>query len=145
MATIFNFDWFSGPAYAAQRLQARQRVIRKRFPDVPLEELDQHADAAGFYNELEARTLLYLRDGFSYEMKELVDIGQRNNVLTFECEPIDDQYKVGAFIVSVPNDEIVRVEVYAVHPKEKPEDVPLITGFRGAPPDAASLRDDREN
>ena len=46
---------------------------------------------------------------------------------------VDDHYKVGAFVVSLPFEEIVRVEVFAVHPDEKPEDVPQITGFRGHP------------
>ena len=46
---------------------------------------------------------------------------------------MDDHYKVGAFVVSVPFEEIVRVEVYAVHPDEKPEDLPQITGFRAHP------------
>ena len=51
-------------------------------------------------------------------------------LLAFECEPVDEQYKVGAFVVSLTFDEIVRVEVFAVHPSEKPEDLPQITGFR---------------
>jgi hypothetical protein len=78
------------------------------------------------------RSLVYLRDGFSYELKEMVDMESKTH-LTFECEPVDDHYKVGAFVVSVPFDEIVRVEVFAVHPSEKPEDMPLITGFRARP------------
>jgi hypothetical protein len=47
--------------------------------------------------------------------------------------PVDERYKVGAFVVTVPFEEIVRVEVFAVHPTEKPDDLPQITGFRGHP------------
>jgi hypothetical protein len=50
--------------------------------------------------------------------------------LVFECAPVDEHYKVGAFVVTVPFEEIVRVEAFAVHPDEKPEDLPQITGFR---------------
>ena len=35
--------------------------------------------------------------------------------------------------MSSKGEGIVRVEVFAVHPDEKPEDVPQITGFRGHP------------
>ena len=77
-------------------------------------------------------SIVYLRDGFSYELKELVDLDLKG-LLTFECEPVDDQYKVGAFIVSMLFEEIVRVENFAVHPTEQPEDIPLITGFRTSP------------
>lgn len=75
------------------------------------------------------------------EMKELVDIGL-TGCLTFECEPVDDHYKVGAFVVSLPYDELNRVEIFAVHPKEKPEDMPLITGFRSGPADPPPARDE---
>ena len=61
-----------------------------------------------------------------------MDVGLKG-MLTFECEPVDEQYKVGAFVVSVLFEEIVRVEVFAVHPSEKPEDTPMITGFRNRP------------
>ena len=105
------------------------------------EQATDHGDCQRFLSELEVRTLLYLRDGFSYEMKEMVDLGPRS-LMSFECEPVDDQYKVGAFIVSVLFEEIVRVEVFAVHPSEKPEDTPIITGFRHRPSDSALLYDD---
>lgn len=74
-------------------------------------------------------------------MKELVDLGLRS-MLSFECEPVDDQYKVGSFIVSVLFEEVVRVEVFAVHPSEKPEDMPLITGFRNSPGESREQRDE---
>ena len=55
----------------------------------------------------------------------------RKSHLTFECEPVEEQYRVGAFVISVPYDDIVRVEVYAVPEAEMPVDAPAITGFRG--------------
>jgi hypothetical protein len=140
--SIFNYDWFTGPAFEAQKQQAKQRCARRHFADLTDEAAARNEDYLHFLGELNTRTIVYLRDGFSYEMKEMVPIGLRSDLLTFECEPVDEQYKVGSFIVSVPYDELIRVEVFAVHPSEKPEDVPLITGFRTGPHDAPSSRDD---
>ena len=137
MASTFDYDWFTGPAFERQQEQAQQRCARKKFPEAA----EDDAEYQAFLAELEVRSLVYLRDGFSYEMKELVDLGLRS-MLTFECEPVDDQYKVGAFVVSVLFEEIVRVEVFAVHPTEKPEDMPVITGFRTGPSDVRDPRDD---
>jgi hypothetical protein len=131
----FSYDWFTGPAFQQQKDQARNRCARKKFPQLSAEAAATNQEYQTFVNALEVRTLIYLRDGFSYELKELVDVGLRG-VLTFECEPLEEQYKVGAFVVTLLFDEIVRVEVFAVHPAEKPEDVPLITGFRSSPSDA---------
>jgi len=140
--TIFNYDWFTGPAFETQKRQAKQRCARRHYPDITDETAAIDKEYLRFLGALETRTLVYLRDGFSYEMKEMVPIGLHSDVLTFECEPVDEQYKVGSFIVSVPYDELIRVEVFAVHPSEKPEDVPLITGFRTSPNDPTSARDD---
>lgn len=140
MSRQFDFDWFTGPAYTAQQTEARLRCVLRKFPSVKVDAIDKNPKAKRFHDELEVRTLLYLRDGFSYEVKELVDLNVRG-MLTFECEPVEEQYKVGAFVVALQFEEIVRVEVFAVHPKEKPEDVPLITGFRGSP-DGVPFRDD---
>jgi hypothetical protein len=128
---MYDYDWFHGQALGEQIEQAKLRCTLKKFP-----QQDAKAELAEepkrFKNELEVRILLYLRDGFSYELKSLVELGSKAH-LTFECEPIEDQYKVGAFIVSVPYEEVVRVEVFAVHPSERPADAPVITGFRNAP------------
>ena len=74
----------------------------------------------------------------SYEVADLCEVETRSH-LVFECAPVDEQYKVGSFVVTVPFEEVVRVEVFAVHPSEKPEEAPQITGFRspGEPPDHA--------
>ncbi len=45
--------------------------------------------------------------------------------------PADEAYRVGCFIVSVPFEDIVRVEIFAVHAQEKPEDNVSIKGFGG--------------
>ena len=140
--SIFNYDWFTGPAFEAQKQHAKTRCARRHFPDLTDEAVDSDKDYLRFLGALETRTLIYLRDGFSYEMKEMIQIGLHSDLLTFECEPVDEQYKVGSFIVSVPYEELIRVEVFAVHPSEKPEDVPLITGFRTNPGDSLSSRDD---
>jgi len=141
MSNVFNYDWFTGPAFECQRVEARHRCAVKKFPDVKLEDLGDHQEYQEFASHLEVRTLVYLRDGFSYEMRELVDLGLKS-MLTFECEPADEQYRVGAFIVSVLFEEVVRVEVFAVHPSEKPEDTPFITGFRMGPTEPPAPRDE---
>ena len=128
---MFDYDWFHGPAFQQQRSEAKRRCTLKRFPDADPEKLEASEELKEFHSKLEDRTLIYLRDGFSYEVKGIADVDTKAH-LVFECEPVDDQYKVGAFIVTVPFDEIVRVEVFAVHPTEKPEDMPQITGFRTA-------------
>lgn len=126
---MFNHDWFSGPPYQQQIEEARWRCTFRKFPDVDPEERENDAQLMDFYNELDVRTLIYLRDGFSYEIRDMADVPSKSH-LVFECVPVDEHYKVGAFVVTVPFEEIVRVEVFAVHPSEKPDDLPQITGFR---------------
>lgn len=127
---MFDYDWFRGPSFQQQKHDARMRCACKHFPN---DKPDEPTEAfKRFFDEIELRVLIYLRDGFSYEFKELANVASGTH-LTFECEPVDEHYKVGAFVVAVPFDDIVRIEVFAVHPTEKPEDVPLITGFRSGP------------
>ena len=126
---MFNYDWFHGPAYEHQVCEAEWRCVARRFPGLVRDQLEASEDAQAFRKEVEARTLVYLRDGFSYEVKQFAEVNSKSH-LVFECEPVDEQYKVGAFVVTVPFEEIVRVEVFAVHPSEKPDDMPQITGFR---------------
>lgn len=129
---MFDYDWFHGPGYEQQKQEARRRCALHRFPDKDPEVALDDVDVRKTLAELEERTLIYLRDGFSYEVKGIADIESKSH-LVFECEPVDDHYKVGAFVVTIPFEEIVRVEVFAVHPSEKPEDLPQITGFRTGP------------
>lgn len=127
---MFDYDWFHGACFKQQSEEAKSRCAATHFA---AGNVDPAGDEAKTFNAaLETRTLIYLRDGFSYEIREIAELDSKSH-LVFECEPVDDQYKVGAFVVTVPFDEIVRVEVYAVHPSEKPADSPQITGFRGSP------------
>lgn len=130
--TLFSHDWWFGGPFAAQVDDAKGRCAKARFP---ARETGKVADKQfqTFLNEIEARTIIYVRDGFSYEVKELVQTST-TAALTFECMPSEEAYKVGAFLVTVPFEEITRVEVYAVHTKEKPEDMPSIRGFGGSQP-----------
>ena len=129
---MFDYDWFHGPAFEQQQFEARLRCVLTHFPDLEPEKIESNEAACKFFEELELRRLIYLRDGFSYELKNVVEVESKAH-FTFECEPVDDQYKVGAFVVAVPFEDIARVEVFAVHPAEKPDDMPAITGFRTKP------------
>ncbi len=139
---MFNYDWFHGQAYQQQRDEAKRRCLKVHFSGGDGRKKPDDGKAEAFRSELEVRTLIYLRDGFSYEVRGIAEVGSKSH-LVFECEPVDEQYKVGAFVVTVPFDEIVRVEVFAVHPSEKPEDSPQITGFRGHPEPAEHKHDAR--
>ncbi len=136
---MFNYDWFHGEPFMQQREVARLRCALQHFPDIDPEHAENDNAFTQFCSELVERTLIYLRDGFSYEVKHVADVATKSH-LVFECVPVDEHYKVGAFVVTVPFDEIVRVEVYAVHPSEKPEDSPEITGFRSFPQPPESKR-----
>ncbi len=129
---MFNYDWFHGTAFTLQQEEAKMRCALAHFPHVDREGALEDTDCRKFYEETEVRRLIYLRDGFSYEVKQLATMPSKSH-LTFECEAVDDQYKVGSFVVTVSFEEIVRVEVFAVHPNEKPDDMPQITGFRSRP------------
>lgn len=125
---MFNYDWFHGDGLRRQIDEAKRRCALKKLPDEPGN--DRAERRAAYVKELETRTILYLKDGLSYEMKELVDLGTYS-ALTFECVPVDEQYHVGAFVVMVPFEDIGRVEVFAVHPDDKPQESLRIPGFRG--------------
>ena len=129
---MFNYDWFHGAAFEQQREEAKWRCAGSRFGDMDREKAAGNVEVSRFRSELDVRTLIYLRDGFSYEVKEIAEAASKSH-LVFECMPVDEHYRVGAFVVTVPFEEIVRVEVFAVHPDEKPEDFPQITGFRTYP------------
>lgn len=129
---MFDYDWFYGSPFKHQQDESRWRCALRRFTGLNRANALDDPDFHRFFEDIEIRRLVYLRDGFSYEIKQLADVESKSH-LTFECEPVDEQYKVGSFVVSVPFDEIVRIEVYAVHPSEKPEDMLQITGFRSRP------------
>lgn len=125
---IFNYDWWFHGAYQDRVNEAKRRCAQAHFPDLAPDKQDKDTKFKKFNKELEARTIIYLRDGFSYEIKDIVQ-NPATATMTFECMAADEAYKVGSFVVTVPFDDIVRVEVFAVHPHEKPEDMPSIKGF----------------
>lgn len=129
MAMAFDHEWFHHTALADQQQEAVRRCVASQFPDADEERLENDEEIERFRSQLEVRTLIYLRDGFSYEVRDIADASNKSH-LVFECEPVDDHYKVGAFVVTLPFEEIARVEVFAVHPSQKPNDLPQITGFR---------------
>lgn len=129
---MFDYDWWHGPHLQAMIEQAKQRVARRRFPNPAGKQAKSDAAHKRFFDALEARVLVYLRDGYNYELKELVDTGS-GSYLAFECNSPDEQYRVGVFVLAVPFEDIVRVEVFAVHPDEKPPEAMQIAGFRSAP------------
>jgi hypothetical protein len=128
----FDNDWWRGGAFDLQIEVAKERCAALKFPEC--QEFDPEADneVGTFLRELDTRTVVYLRDGFSYEIKDILDM-RSTGFLSFECVPTDDAYKVGAFVVSLPFDEICRVETFAVHASERPDDAPMIKGFSGTP------------
>jgi hypothetical protein len=137
---LFNADWFFGPEFEERLAEARRRCALAHHPALESGKADGNKDFKDFVGQLETRTVIYLRDGFSYEVKELIP-RKTTTSLTFECTPTDEAYKVGSFVVTIPYDDIIRVEIFAFHPREKPEDMPAIKGFGG--PHAAPSRPKR--
>jgi len=134
----YNYDWWFRGVYQEHLNEAKRRCTAIRRPEL---KVDSKAHAE-FMGQLEVRTVLYLRDGFSYEIKELVP-RETTTTITFECMPADEAYRVGCFIVSVPFEDIARVEIFAVHAHEKPEDNVAIKGFGGMPSAMAPRMDER--
>ncbi len=125
----YNYDWWFRGVYQQHIDEAKRRCAANRHPGM---KPDSKAFRE-FVDGLEVRTVVYLRDGFSYEIKELVT-RETSTTITFECMPADEAYRVGCFIVSAPFEDIARVEIFAVHAKEKPEDNVSIKGFGGGMP-----------
>ncbi len=131
-AFMFNYDWFHGPGLRRQIEEAKFRCAARKFPDAAKNRAGNgNTEYQQYLDALETRIILYLKDGLSYEMKEMVDIGI-SSALAFECVPVDENYQVGAYVIVVPFEDIARVEVFAVHPDEKPQENIRIPGFRSA-------------
>jgi hypothetical protein len=129
---MFDYDWFFGGPYQEQQECAHMRMVQRKFPEARPSEVQANDRMRSYRQDVEVRTLIYLRDGFSYEVKDLVTTVKSKTNLIIECEPAEELYKVGVFVVTVPFDEIARVEVFAAHRDQKPENLPMITGFRGS-------------
>jgi hypothetical protein len=129
-AFMFNYDWFHGSGLRRQIDEAKERCAGRKFPDARKSKAGNGNTEFQKYKEaLETRIILYLKDGLSYEMREMADIGI-SSALAFECTPVDENYQVGAYVIVVPFEDIARVEVFAVHPSEKPQENIRIPGFR---------------
>jgi hypothetical protein len=133
---MFNFDWFHGPGLRRQIDEAKERCTARKFPEVhKSKQGNGHTEYQRYKDQLETRIILYLKDGLSYEMREMVDIGV-SSALAFECVPVDENYQVGAYVIVVPFEDIARVEVFAVHPDDKPQENIRIPGFRSGATEA---------
>lgn len=128
---LFNYDWWFGADYSRRVQEAKRRCAAGHFAHLDPTKVEGDKAYAEFVSQLDSRTIVYLRDGFSYEMKEPIDMKTAGS-LTFECTPADETYKVGSFVVTLPFEEIVRVEIFAFHPQEKPEELAAIKGFASA-------------
>ncbi len=126
---MFNYDWFHGSGLQRQIDEAKRRCASKKFPGGPGNNGKRSKEYDTYYSELETRVILYMKDGLTYEMKEKADIGT-SSALAFECVPVDENYQVGAYVIVVPFEDVARVEVFAVHPNDKPTENIRIPGFR---------------
>lgn len=128
---MFNYDWFHNGGLERLVAEARDRCAARKFPTLDPSEREDDEDFQGYRAALDTRVILYMKDGLTYEMKELADVGS-SSALTFECVPVDDNYRVGAIVLVLPFEDVARVEVFAVHPEEKPTENLRIPGFRAA-------------
>jgi len=131
---MFDYEWFHQGGLQRLVDEARTRCARKKFPEENGKNGDAAPDYHAYRDSLETRTILYIRDGLTYEMKEITDVCT-TRALAFECVPVDENYKVGAIVIVTPYEDIARVEVFAVSPEEKPQDNIRIPGFRAAATD----------
>ncbi|HMQ16731.1 MAG: hypothetical protein LC135_08930 [Phycisphaerae bacterium] len=125
---MFNYDWFHHGGLQRLAEEAKRRCADRRFEDKK-KAGNGTAEYQRYMAALETRVILYMKDGLTYEMREMADVGM-SSALAFECVPVDENYKVGAIVLVVPFDDIARVEVFAVHPDQKPTENLRIPGFR---------------
>jgi hypothetical protein len=133
---MFNYDWFHHGGLQRLRDEARTRCAQKKFPQTAPGGGNGSHDYGVYFEQLETRVILYLKDGLTYEMKEIAELGM-SSALAFECVPVDEGYKAGAIVLIVPFEDIARVEVFAVHVDDKPTENLRIPGFRSAAADSS--------
>src|SRR5262249_59722238 len=75
MAMTFDHDWWYSGGFNRQLDLARECCAANRFPELRKGTPKPDTPATRYLNELETRSVVYLRDGFSYEIKELVNAG----------------------------------------------------------------------
>jgi hypothetical protein len=126
---MFNYNWWHSDARNLLNDQARLRCLKRRFPELNSLDVAVDSEQGRFLSELEVHTIIYLRDGFSYEIGELLDTPTKSYMVCV-VTPVEESWQPGGFVVSLPFEDIVRVEVFAIHPADKPRETPHITGFR---------------
>lgn len=126
---MFNYDWWHSDARQVLIDRARLRCLSHRFPEATSLDVAPDSEPGRFLAELEVHTIIYLRDGFSYEIGPLIDAPAKSYMVCAVI-PVEESWQAGGFVASLAFDDIVRVEVFAIHPSEKPRESPHITGFR---------------
>lgn len=132
---MFNYEWFHQGGLQRLIDEAKDRCAVKKFPEYRAKDSNGSPEYVAYRDALETRIILYMRDGLTYEMKEIAQTGM-SSALAFECVPVDDNYRVGSIVIVAPYDDIARVEVFAVHADEKPQENLRIPGFRSAATEA---------
>lgn len=126
---MFDHDWFHNGGLEKLVADARHRCAARHFADARRPAGRDSAEYERYFELLDTRVILYLKDGLTYELKEISQAGLCG-ALAFECVPVDENYKTGAIVLIVPFEDIARVEVFAVHPDDKPTENLKIPGFR---------------
>jgi hypothetical protein len=127
---MFTFDWFHRGGLDKLQSAARQRCAEHKFSD-EAGGADGSSELGDYMSGLETRTIIYMKDGLTYEVRAIIDLDSTAG-LVFECVPVDENYRVGAIVIVAPFEDIARVEIFAVHPDEKPQESFKIPGFRAA-------------
>lgn len=130
---MFDYEWFYKGGLARLQSEAKRRCSTKKSAT---KKGNGRGEPQDLTSTLETRTILYMKDGLTYEMKEASEEIGSSSALAFECVPVDENYKAGAIVLIVPYEDIARVEVFAVHPDDKPQDNIRIGGFRAGASDA---------
>lgn len=132
---MFDYEWFHKGGLARLQAEAIRRCSTKKLAGTRKSN-GTARDGQELVEGLDTRTILYMKDGLTYEMKEIsAEVGD-SSALAFECVPVDENYKAGAIVLIVPYEDIARVEVFAVHPDDKPQENIRIGGFRAGASDS---------
>ena len=95
---MFNYEWFHQGGLQRLIEEAKDRCAARKFPGRKGQGCDGSPEYVAYRDALETRVILYMRDGLTYEMKEIAQTGM-SNALAFECVPVDENYKVGAIVI----------------------------------------------
>ena len=124
---MFSYDWFHRGGLERLRHAACQQCIVRLGES---ETMGFHGSIADVKHEdLDTRTIIYMKDGLTYEVRAILELDTTAGLI-FECLPVDESYRVGAIVIVAPYEDIARVEIFAVHPDDKPQENFRIPGFR---------------